>query len=241
MTYKNIKEFENKVICNDCLEIMKTIPDKSVDLILTDPPYGINFIPQRENSRKRLGETPIENDEIQGKEWIKWFMPISKECFRVLKDGGVAYFFSGFNPYYYYCCLLECGFEIKANIIWVKNNFGLGYHFRRQYEQILVGFKGKVSIPEKAMSDVIFEKKINGIALLHSCQKPENLIKILLKQYTKEGDIVMDCFAGSGTTGVACKQINRKYILIEKEQKYIDIINKRLSQNVLDFKSGSLF
>lgn len=223
----------NKVYQGDCIEVLKTFPDNSVDCILTDPPYGINFVPQRENSRKRLGETPIENDEIQGKEWAEWFMPICKECFRVLKDGGVAYFFSGFNPYYYYYCMLESKFEIKANIIWVKNKFGLGYHFRRQYEQVLVGFKGNVPIPKKAMSDVIFEKKVIGIALLHSCQKPENLIRILLNQYTKENDLILDPFAGSGTTGVACKQLKRNYILIEKEPKYIDIINKRLSQQIL--------
>lgn len=226
----------NKIYCMDCLEGLKKIPDKSVDLIVTDPPYGINFIPQRTASKERLGENPIENDEKLGKEWVVWFMPICKEIFRTLKDGGVAYFFSGFNPYYYYySCLLECGFEIKANIIWVKNNFGIGYHFRRQYEQVLVGFKGKVQVPKKAMSDVIFEKKVNGIALLHSCQKPEKLIQVLTKQYSIEGDIILDPFMGSGTTAVACKQLGRKFIGFEISPEYCKIAEKRLAQEVLTF------
>ena len=210
------------------------MPDKSVDLVLTDPPYGINFIPQRINSKKRLGKNPIANDEIQGEQWKEWFLPICKECFRFLKNDGVAFFFSGFNPYYYYYyCMMESGFEIKANIIWVKNNFGMGYHFRRQYEQILVGFKGNVPVPKKAMSDVIFEKKINGIVLLHSCQKPEKLIRILLNQYSNENDVVFDPFMGSGTTAVACKQLNRNFIGFEISQEYVDIANKRLAQENL--------
>ena len=228
-------EFElNKIYCMDCLEGLKKIPDNSVDLVLTDPPYGINFIPQRENSKLRLGSECIENDDKIGKEWVKWFMPICKEAFRILKDKGVTYFFSGFNPYYYYYYfLMECGFEIKANLIWVKNNFGIGYHFRRQYEQILVGFKGEVETPKKAMSDVIFEKKINGQDLLHSCQKPERLIHKLIKQYSKEDELVIDMFMGSGTTAVACKQLNRKFIGFEINPEYVKIANKRLSQEVL--------
>lgn len=224
----------NKIYCIDCLKGLKLLPDDSVNLIVTDPPYGIGFIPQRKNSKERLGKIPIANDELTGEDWCIWFMPICKELFRVLKKDSVAYFFSGFNPYYYYYyCLINCGFNIKANLIWVKNNFGLGYHFRREYEQILVGFKGFPKTPISAMSDVIFEKKIDGIALLHSCQKPEQLIRLLIKQYSKENDIILDPFTGSGTTAVCCKQLNRNFIGFELKQSYVDIANKRLKQSNL--------
>ena len=210
------------------------LPDESVDLILTDPPYGINFVPQRQGSKERLGDTPIANDELIGEDWCVWFMPICKELFRVLKKDSVAYFFSGFNPYYYYYyCLINCGFGIKANLIWVKNNFGLGYHFRREYEQVLVGFKGFPKTPNKAMSDVIFEKKVDGMALLHLCQKPENLIRVLIKQYSNENDVILDPFMGSGTTAICSKQLGRKFIGFEVEQDYIDVANKRLNQTTL--------
>jgi len=224
---------ENKIYLMDCLEGLKMIPDESVDLILTDPPYGINFVPQREGSRERLGDTPIANDELIGEDWCVWFIPICKELFRVLKKDSVAYFFSGFNPYYYYYSLINCGFSIKANIIWVKNNFGIGYHFRRQYEQVLVAFKGFPKTPDKAMSDVIFEKKVDGMALLHSCQKPENLIRVLLKQYSNDNNLVLDPFMGSGTTAICSKQLGRRFIGFEIEQKYIDIANERLNQTIL--------
>jgi len=221
----------NQILTGDCLEIMRTFPDKSVDLVLTDPPYGINFVPQRESRKKALHDIPIANDELQGKNWVEWFLPISKELHRILKDDSVAYFFSGFNPYYYYYyySLMESGFTIKANLIWIKNNFGMGYHFRRQYEQCLVAFKGEPKPPEKAISDVIFSDKVSSNSILHSCQKPEDLIAKLLVQYSKEGDIVIDPFLGSGTTAAVCKMFNRSYIGIEIEPRYVEIAKKRLN------------
>lgn len=219
----------NQVIQGDCLSVLRGFPDKCIDLCLTDPPYGINFVPQRKSSKTRLHDVPIANDEMQGKEWVEWFLPISKELYRILKNDSVAYFFSGFNPYYYYYySLMESGFEIKANLIWVKNNIGMGYHFRRQYEQCLVAFKGKPPTPEIAISDVIFSDRVNSTAMLHSCQKPEDLIERLLRQYSKEGDLVIDPFLGSGTTAVVCKKQLRNYIGIEIEPRYIEIARERL-------------
>jgi DNA modification methylase len=208
---------------------------ESVDMVLTDPPYGIGFVPQRESRKTILGNKPIANDELAGKDWVQWFLPINKLIYRILKNNSVAYFFSGFNPYYYYYyySLIESGFTIKANLIWVKNNFGMGYHFRRQYEQCLVGFKGNPPTPETAISDVIFEKKVNSNAIVHSCEKPEMLCKRLITQYTTENNIVIDPFGGSCTTAQACKNLNRKCIIIEIEEKYCQMGVERLKQEVL--------
>lgn len=218
----------NKIYNEDCLIGLRKLPNESVDSVITDPPYGIGFVPFRETSRERLHNTPIANDEIKGEDWLKWFLPISKEIYRVMKNNTVAYFFCGYDSYYYYYSLREAGFFIKGNIIWVKNNFNLGYHLRRQYEQIVMVFKGNPPTPEWSMPDVIFEKKVPGYELQHSCQKPENIIRVLLKQYTKENDIVLDPFMGSGTTAVVCKQQNKKFIGYEIEKKYFDIAEKRL-------------
>jgi len=207
---------------------MKKMEDNSVDLVLTDPPYGINFSPQRKNAKEKFGV--IDNDEKQGKDWVEWFEPICKETYRILKDDSVAYFFCGFNPYYYYSVLQSCGFEIKANIIWVKDNFGLGYHFRRQYEQVLVGFKGKPPTPEKAMSDVIFADKVLGAKLVHSCQKPVDLCQKLIEQYSIPSNLVFDPFMGSGTTGVAALKLKRNFLGIEIDSNYFEIAKKRIGE-----------
>jgi len=221
------------IYLGDCQKLLPSLP--KVDLILTDPPYGINFVPQREFSKQKFGDIPIANDELQGDKWLEWFHPINELMFDRLKDDSVAYYYSGFNPYYYYYyySMLKVGFTIKANLIWIKENFGMGYHFRRQYEQILVGFKGEPPTPEKPISDVIFCNKVPSKTIVHSCQKPEDLNRRLILQYTKQGDLILDPFMGSGTTLVASKNLGRKTIGIEISKEYCDIAIKRLAQSVM--------
>ncbi len=219
---------EVKLILGDALEELKKIPSESIDLVLTDPPYGINFVPMRDNAKSKFGSEAIKNDELKGDDWVLWFKPIAKELYRVLKNNSVAYFFSGFNPYYYYKVFIELGFEIKASIVWVKDNWGLGYHFRRQYELCIVCFKGSPPTPLKAISDVVHVDKVKGSKLVHSCQKPEQLNELLLRQYTKEGDVVLDPFMGSGSTGVACVKANRGFIGVEIDEKYFNVAKSRL-------------
>ncbi len=216
----------------DCREILPLLPDKSIDLVLTDPPYGINFVPQRTYSKKRFHDIPIANDELNGDKWLEWFHPINGLLYNCLKDDSVAYYFSGFNPYYYYYSMLKAGYEIKANLIWVKEVFGMGYHFRRQYEQILVGFKGAPPVPKQALSDVIFSNRVSSNTILHSCQKPTILIERLVNQYPS--DIILDPFLGSGTTTYCAKKLNRYSIGIEIEEKYCEVAAKRCSQQVME-------
>lgn len=211
----------NHLYNNDCLHIMQEMEDESVKLILTDPPYGVAFTPQRKRAKERLGDRPVMNDEIQDEQWVEWFTPICKELYRVLEKDSVAYMFSGFKvDRYYYSIMEECGFNIKAVMIWVKNNFGLGYHFRRQYEKIVVGFKGNPPTPDKAISDVVFDKKVNGKDLRHSCQKPLPILETLLKQYTEKGDIIFEPFAGSCSHVVACIRTDRNWIACELDEHH---------------------
>ena len=223
------------IYCADCKDILPYFPGKCFGLVLTDPPYGINFVPQRVSSREKHGDIPIANDELNGAEWLDWFHPLNELIYSKLKDNSVAYYFSGFNPYYYYYyySMLNVGYEIKANLIWVKEIFGMGYHFRRQYEQILVGFKGSPLVPKQAMSDVIFSNRVNSKTILHSCQKPEELINKLALQYTNTDSLIFDPFLGSGTTTYCANKLNRKSIGIEISEKYCKIAKNRLAQYVM--------
>jgi len=216
----------NKIYCMDCLEGLKLIPDESVDLIVTDPPYNINFKPQRDTF------DIIENDNMSWDDFDTFMSPIIKELYRVLKNNSVAYIFTGFSSssssFYKYC--IEAGFTVKCQIVWVKNNFGIGYHFRPQHEDCWACFKGNPEKPLKAISSVIHEKKINGVKLVHSCQKPVKLLKILIKQYAKKGAIILDPFMGSGSSAVACKELEMYYIGFEISKEFVDISNERLQQ-----------
>jgi site-specific DNA-methyltransferase (adenine-specific) len=192
-----IEEMLNKVICGDCLEVMKDIPDKSIDLIITDPPYGI-----------KISSNPFRQ-KFPRKQWDN-FTPSQEyfdEMFRIAKNvvcfGGN--YFSNYLP------------QSKGFFIWDK---GQPEKFSSAMVEYIYSSKNK---PAK-----MFRQKVNTYPKFHPTTKPVNLIEWILSYYP-ECKTVLDPFAGSGTTGVACKNLNRNYILIEKEPEYIDIINKRLN------------
>jgi len=198
----------NQIIQGDCLEVMKDIPDKSIDLVLTDPPYGVNYeYKSYEDTQENL------------KKLVDAFMP------EVLRIGKVVLITCGNGNQHLYP-------KPDWTLAWVitagagQNKWGftcwqpiLAYG-KNPYRENRMGAR-----PDIIMSNERSEK--NG----HACPKPIGVwTEILKKGSVNETDIILDPFAGSGTTGVACKNLNRNYILIEKEPEYIDIINKRLKE-----------
>lgn len=232
----------NKVIQGDCLEVMKGIPDKSVDMILADLPYGT---------------TACKWDTIIP------FEPLWEQYKRIIKDNGAIVLF-GSEPFSSHLRLSNIK-DFKYDWIWNKrkagNIFLAKYQPMKTHEVISV-FNAKNYYPIKTLRDKVKQSKNYGtghsmggdgnkedklytytdknpISILdfsnalqkgktHPTQKPVALFEYLIKTYTNEGELVLDNVAGSGTTGVACKNTNRNYILIEKEPEYIDIINNRL-------------
>ena len=215
------------LIQGDCLQVMKELPDESIDLICTDPPYNIDFEPQRKTHDKIL------NDSMNWKDFDEFMQPILNELYRILKPDSVAFIFTGFSSssssaFYKYAT--QAGFKVKCQIVWVKNTFGIGYHFRPQHEDIWACFKGEPSIPKYGISSVQFFDKVNGIDLVHSCEKPIPLLEKLIKQYGESDSLVLDCFMGSGTTGIAALKLDRKFIGIELDEKYFKIAKERCEQ-----------
>jgi len=244
-----MKDFINKVICGDCLEVMKDIPDKSIDMILCDLPYA-------ETGNK--WDFPINPERL-------W-----QEYERIIKDDGAIVLTGTFK--FGTQLFLQAPHLYKYDWVWEKDNGtnapNVGLQPFRIHEQIFIFGKGRVTYgnripmkynpqktkgePYKQMSGRMSENWKGGLknietnnetglrhpktiqkfnrdkSGLHPTQKPVALFEYLIKTYTNEGDLVLDNCAGSGTTGVACKNLNRNYILIEKEAEYIDIIKKRL-------------
>ena len=239
----------NKIICGDCLKVMKDIPDKSIDMILCDLPYG---------------KTACKWDTIIP------FEPLWEQYKRIIKDNG-AIVLTASQPFT--SALVMSNVKMfKYEWIWIKNR-GTGHlNAKKQplacHESILVFCDGKTTYnPQKEIgkpyqrlncsrdatnkgtygkmnktTDTIntgdrypktYLKFDKVQRTLHPTQKPVALFEYLIKTYTNEGDLVLDNCAGSGTTGVACKNLKRNFILIEKEPQYIEIINKRLAQEVL--------
>ena len=224
----NFKELYNKAdykdnmgMCfkGDCLEVMKDIPDGSVDLILTDPPYGIDLTPQRENGKFK--NTKVANDDTL--EWLEGYVD---ELYRVSKN--VVCLFCGWQHIDKFKVAIEKRFMVKNILIWNKDWFGMGNNYRPNYEMIILACKTNFTTPSKNKSNILTYRRLSPQKLTHSCEKPVNLLKDLITELSNEKDVILDSFMGSGSTCVACKNTNRKYIGIELDDKYFDIACKRI-------------
>lgn len=214
----------NTVINGDCLEVMKNIPDKSVDMILTDPPYGMDF---RSNHRKKRYK------KIEGDVDISWIYLFVEQAYRVAKNDTAHYIFCSFHNIDIFKQVFEKRFKIKNILVWEKNNTSMGdlrADFAPKIEFILFLQKGRRLINGKRDANIFkFSRTGNK---LHPTEKPVDMFEYLLSKFSNENETILDPFAGSGTTAIACINTNRNYILIEKEQEYIEIINKRINATI---------
>jgi DNA modification methylase len=212
----------------DCLEVMKQIPDKSVDLVLTDPPYNI----ARENNFSTMGRAGIDFGE-----WDKGFDLFSyiDQVSRILKKDGSFVVFNAWRNLGSIANYAEKqGFNTKDMIRLEKSNPMPRNRDRRyiaDYEcAIWFVKKGAKWTFNRQDSKYQRPKFVAGIESgLHPTQKNLGLMQELLKIHSNKGDTVIDPFMGSGTTGVACKNLNRKFIGIEQDPSYFEIAKGRIN------------
>ena len=218
-----IKEFYN---C-DCLELMKDIPDNSIDLVVTDPPYLVNYKTNHRKDKKHKFTNTIQNDD--NKEAVSNYI---KECYRIMKDNTAMYLFCNSNKVDWFKQELEKYFKVKNIIVWVKNNWTAGDlkgAFGKQYEFIFLVNKGRKEINGKRITDVWNFDRVSGKKQLHQNEKPLELIKQCIEKHSDEGEIVFDGFAGVATTMLAAKELERNYIGCELDKEYYDLGLKRLN------------
>ena len=217
------------LIHGDCLEEMMKLADDGVkvDMICTDPPYLMNYKTGRRKDKTHDFCKPIANDT--NFELIKDIMPL---LFELLNQGGAIYMFCNANHIDYFKQQIEQHFVLKNILIWVKNNWSAGDlkgAYAKQTEFILYAVKGRHILNGARDTDTLYYNRVVGNMQLHQNQKPVDLCKYLINKSSNENDTVLDCFMGSGSTGVACLQTNRNFIGIEVEEKYYNIAKKRCS------------
>jgi len=236
----------NKILQGDCLELMKDIPAKSIDMILCDLPYGTtqnkwdSIIPldkmwlQYERIIKDNGamvltaqdkftaKLMLSNEKIHrynliwNKILTSGFLNANRMPLRVHEDICIFYKkLPTYNPQKFKGSKNHSKGNMKTDI---NNNYG-------KYDK--VDNLEKLGDLKHPQSIITFQKPHPSKAI-HPTQKPVDLFEYLIKTYTNERDLVLDNAAGSGTTGVACKNLDRRYILIEKEEEYINIIKQRI-------------
>lgn len=225
---------ELDVIYNeDCIEGMKKIPDESIDLIVTDPPYLMKYKTNYRKDKHHKFCSEIAGDDDQ--ELINTYI---KECYRIMKNDSACYMFCNSNKVDVFKRQLEkVGFNIKNMIVWVKNNWTAGdlkASYGKQYELILYVNKGRRFINGSRLTDVWGFPRVSGLKQLHQNQKPVELIKQCIEKSSDPGAIVFDGFMGSGTTAIACIDTDRHYIGYELDPEYYKVANNR----ILDYELG---
>lgn len=224
----------NKLYMGDTLELIKEIKNESVDLIITDPPYKTTSRGNAGNSGGMLQKKinmkgqVFKHNNISPKDYIP-------EFYRVLKDGSHFYIMSNqVNLQEMLNVCTENGFKFIKSLIWNKGNKIMGQFYMSQFEYILFFRKGKgKKINYCGTADILNvpNKKTKGEdgKNLHDTEKPIELMQILIENSSQENDVVLEPFAGIGSTLIACKNCNRQYIGFELDESYYNITMERIN------------
>ena len=206
----------SRFIQGDCEQVMSGFPANAVDLILTDPPYLVGFT-------DRSGRS-IANDK-QG----DWLLPVSKEMFRVLKANSLAVSFYGWNRVDLFMQAWKAaGFRVVGHIVFTKTYASKSAFVGYQHESAYVLAKGRPPLPEKPLPDVMPWQYTGNRH--HPTEKPVSVLRPLIESFTQPGSIVLDPFAGSGSTCVAAEQAGRRWIGIELMEQYHATGLRRLTE-----------
>lgn len=246
----------NTIILGDCTQKLKELPDKCVDLIFADPPYNLQLQKTlyRNNGKKFEGVEDAWDKFESFEEYDKFCLEWLKECKRILKDDGTIWVIGSFqNIFRMGKIIQDLDFWILNDIVWVKTNpvpNFKGTRFNNAHETLIWAAKNKnakYTFHYKTMKCFNDDKQMrsdwyipicNGNERLkdeqgnkaHSTQKPASLLFRIILATTKEKDIILDPFMGSGTTGAVAKRLNRNFIGIEREKKYVKIATKRIEK-----------
>ena len=219
----------------DCLEVMKQIPDGSIDCIITDPPYNI----ARDNNFHTMGRKGIDFGEWdKGFDLFSYIDLLPRVC---TKNANVVIFNSWTNLGEIAKYAESKGFVIKDMLRWEKSNPMPRNRDRRfvvDYEVAVWLTMPKAKLTFNRQSETYDRPLFKGSLVsgnektAHTTQKPIWLMKEILQVLSNEGDTVLDPFMGSGSTGVACKELNRNFIGVELDKHYFDISSKRILNEV---------
>lgn len=240
-------DFEDKIICGDCLDVMKNIPDQSIDLVVTSPPYNLSvkktFSKQTtsgwkgkwNNSKIQSTGYDAHDDYMPEDQYIIWQKNVLAECFRVIKDTGAIFYNHKWRVqkgiFQQRLEIIE-GLPLRQIIIWKKAggfNFNEGY-FLPTYEVIYLIAKPKFKLAPKVnrYGDVwdIMQQKNSW----HPAPFPIELASRCIESTT--GNLILDPFVGSGTTAVAAKKLGKKYIGIDISKDYCKKAEKRIKESL---------
>ena len=179
-------------------------------------------------------------DKLTEEDYQQWQIEVLNECYRILKNNTAMYMFCNCDTVDFFKQELQkAGFKIKNMIIWVKNSWTAGdlkAQFGKHYEIIFLVNKGRKCFNGKRLTDIWCFDRVAGKNQQHQNQKPVDLLEQCILKHSNENEIVFDGFMGSGSTGVACVNTNRRFIGIEPDDKYFEIAKQRIDAAIRDKK-----
>lgn len=204
----------------DCTEFLKQIESNSVDLIIIDPPYSTPII-------TAFGRKKVKNlADLSIQEYF--FTPIKLEFERILKENGRLFIFCD-DKFYPLLFAVFYGWTNIGLLIWDKGKIGMGRPIRKQHELIMYANRGSWEFAKEELTHIPSVIKVKTESdKVHGAQKPIELLKTLIYGFSKEGDTVLDCFAGSGNTLKAAKELRRNFIGCDLNQEYTKIAQARI-------------
>lgn len=206
----DIKELENKIINADCMDILKQLPDKCIDLVLTDPPYGIGYDKKASKfSNTYQGNGVAIRGNYRSTDWDN--KTPDKETFNEIIRVSKNQIIFGGN---YIANILP---NSRCWLVWDKKN---GSNAWADCELAWTSFDKVVKKYDYLWNGMLQEDMKNKEKRFHPTQKPVGLFERILNDYSKESYLVLDCFSGSGTTAIACHNLKRRFICIEKDKEY---------------------
>jgi DNA modification methylase len=205
----------NQIVQGDCVQLLKSLPDAIVDLVVTDPPYLVNY-------RDRSGRT-VRNDSGTPE-----FLNAFSDLYRVLKPDSFCVCFYGWNRVdEFFGAWRRAGFRPVGHIVWQKDYSSSVGFFQYRHEQAYLLAKGNPGRPAKPIRDVQpWEYSGNRI---HPTEKAVGILRPLVRAFSQPGDIVLDPFSGSGSTAVAAALSGRRYIGMELDGRYCRNARNRLA------------
>ena len=219
---------KHRLMCGNSTQkedVMRLMNKQEADMLLTDPPYNVDYVGKTSEALK------IENDNMNETEFYNFLIDAFRNMFESVKYGGSIYVFhadtEGLN---FRNAFKAVGFKLAQCLVWVKNTFVMGRQdYQWRHEPILYGWKegaGHYFVDNRKQSTVLeFDKPSRNAE--HPTMKPIDLLVYLIKNSSKENDIILDLFGGSGSTLIAAEQIQRTCYTMELDPKYCDVIIKR--------------
>ena len=259
-TSGEMKKYLNQILCGNCIEVMRGIPDASVDAVFADPPYNLQlgsktlYRPEDQTAARAVRDEwdSFESNEAYDDFTRQWM----QECKRVLKPTGAMWTIGSYHNIFRVGTILQdMGFWILNDVVWVKTNpmpNFRGTRFTNAHETLIWATPtktgkytfnyetmkklngGKQMRSDWDMNICLGEERLKGLdgKSLHNTQKPLDLLRRVILASTKPGDIILDPFMGSGTTAAAAREMGRNFIGIEQNETYVNAARERIKNIV---------